>query len=1070
MSASTFPASTSTQSPTPVFISTGSPGQGGGFATSTRFDTYGLTNDTNNTLQNWNEATLHDGNVGDEYSSSTGVVTSQLYNLNSESGADVSEFVLDYGVYAPMRITGPNLVSFLNNRINDADNNDLVTFVTIVDGEAGKDLGWGYASKEISDETLRPSLVIQHSTVAPEVDPYPTNPTTYTHQMEDLDRGLIAKYRSSDDVYVSWRMLGTDPADVSFNLYRKTHYGGGSYGPTVKVNTEVIENTTDYVDTPPHYYFEYQYFVRPIVNGVELGPVEPASIPNYAITPAYVHEDPPKLYFDVPLSIPAPVNGHTYYANDASVGDLDGDGEYEIVLKWMPPFTTTPDFAPMYLDAYKLDGTQLWRIDLGKNVSSGQGDYADAMQFMVYDLDGDGKAEVAMNTAPGAKDGLGNWVLELGDDQYADNRNSSSYNTGPEYFSIFDGETGGLLENIPLEPARGTFEEWGDDYGHRATTFNMGIAYLDGVRPSVVIGRGIYHADTSNWVPTGKTEMTAYNWRDGQLTEEWTFTATYGTGIGTNENPTYVGMGNQQLTIGDVDGDGYDEINWGAMVVDHDGTGLYSTGIGHGDALHMADMDPTNPGLEVFKPNESSSQYADAGAVMYDAMTGEKLVKIPSPGGWDVGRGVAGDIDPNSPGYEMWAITETPFDIYAADGSVLYEAPSNMFNNFLVWWDGDVSRELLDDTTISKWNGASGRSNFDLSPNNGSSEWWAPGTSSNNSTKATPALSADILGDWREEVIWRKSDNTALRIFSTPYETDRRMVTLMHDRMYREAIAWQNSYYNQPPHPSFFLGEDMDDPPLPDIYMVSANPNLTGDFDLDLDVDDIDLDIWGQAYGTTQSHGYLPGDADGDGTVSGIDFLHWQRNVGQTTTALTAALSESTISISEQVVTDAQFESPGELAVADASAEVTPEYDVDSALRELELEESPIVELAGLDTSTEIDSQSVDVILDSLGFVGLPGTLFSMRRGISKECVEHLQETTDSESEVAAVKDLALEIDTGEVEGRARSKVASCLIDWGQKTDFKQHAAEGLKRNFRGKRMEGGWPSMTHERGGYRAE
>jgi hypothetical protein len=325
------------------------------------------------------------------------------------------------------------------------------------------------------------------------------------------------------------------------------------------------------------------------------------------------------------------------------------------------------------------------------------------------------------------------------------------------------------------------------------------------------------------------------------------------------------------------------------MCVDNDGTGLYSTGIGHGDAMHMSDMDPSNPGLEVFKVNENSSEYADSGGVLYDAQTGEKLVRL--PGGGDVGRGVAGDIDPNSPGYELW--TSSHPDIYAADGSVLYAKPSNMFNNFLVWWDADLSRELLDQTTISDWNNP-GRSNFDLDPSIGGSQQYAPGCTSNNSTKATPALSGDIWGDWREEVIWRTSDNLALRIFTSPIKATNRLVTLMHDRQYREAIAWQNAGYNQPPHPSFSLGTGVT--PISNVYTVSANPTLAGDFDLDGDVDHTDRGIWQTAYGTTQSQGYLPGDANADGDVDGGDFLIWQRNFGQTA-PLTSAIAARTVAL-----------------------------------------------------------------------------------------------------------------------------------------------------------------------------
>ena len=344
---------------------------------------------------------------------------------------------------------------------------------------------------------------------------------------------------------------------------------------------------------------------------------------------------------------------------------------------------------------------------------------------------------------------------------------------------------------------------------------------------------------------------------------------------------------------------------------------------------------------------------------MYDAVTGAKLVKL--PGGGDVGRGVASDIDPYSPGYEIW--TSSHPDIYAVDGSALYTRPSNMFNNFLVWWDGDLTRELLDGTTISEWNNP-GRSNFILDPQGGNQ--WAPGCDSNNGTKSTPALSGDILGDWREEVIWRTTDNQALRIFSTPIETDVRMVTLMHDRQYREAIAWQNVYYNQPPHPSFFLGAGMDAPPLPDVYVASANPPLVGDFDLDGDVDQTDRGIWQTNFGTSQSHGYLPGDADGNGTVTGSDFLLWQRHYGETapvvvTVQATSDAPEVAPLAAEAESLDAAFAEAGFAGLPDTLLPSTPAESEESLLGEVPIESSLLEDIAATDmvfetTATEEES------------------------------------------------------------------------------------------------------------------
>ncbi|MCL4147477.1 UNVERIFIED_CONTAM: hypothetical protein GTU68_042573, partial [Idotea baltica] len=406
----------------------------------------------------------------------------------------------------------------------------------------------------------------------------------------------------------------------------------------------------------------------------------------------------------------------------------------------------------------------------------------------------------------------------MGNDQVTDDyRNSGGYIlNGPEYLTVFSGLTGKAISTVAFEPARGSVTQWGDSYGNRVDRFTAGVAYLDGARPSLVFGRGYYHAQSGNG--QSRNEVAAYDFRDGQLSLRWHFKA--GKNINGNVNSEYVGQGAHSLTIGDVDFDGRDEIVYGTAAIDDDGTGLYSTQLGHGDALHLSDMDPSRPGLEVFMVHESPSEHGGVGGEFRDAATGELIFSI--PGNNDVGRGVAADIDPNSPGYEMWATTSFPGEIrniYSSSGTALYPTPSNMFYNFVVWWDADLTRELLDGTTISEWHNP-GRSNFDLDPGTGGLQIYAPGASSNNGTKKTPALTADIFGDWREEVVWRRSDNTALDIYTTIIPSTTRIYTLMHDTQYRTAIAWQNVGYNQPPHPGFFLGADMAPAPTPRIFLA----------------------------------------------------------------------------------------------------------------------------------------------------------------------------------------------------------------------------------------------------------
>lgn len=689
-------------------------------------------------------------------------------------------------------------------------------------------------------------------------------------QMEYLNRGIVAIRNASTTVHIGWRLLGTDPAGIAFNLYRSANGA-----PAVKLNSTPLTQTTDFTDTTStglNLSVSNSYFVRPVIGGVEGAASE--SFLLAANTPT-------RLYLNVPLQVPAggtvvvpagtqtPPSGtldYTYAANDASVGDVDGDGQYEIILKWDP--TNAQDNAnegltgPVLVDAYRLDGTLLWRINLGRNIRAG----AHYTQFLVYDFDGDGRAEVVMKTADGTVDGTGAVIGNAAAD-YRDGYTGTGDSrwgrvlTGPEYLTVFNGLTGAAMQTISFSPERGSVTSWGDNYGNRVDRFLATVAYLDGVHPSIVMARGYY----------AKTRLTAYDWRNGQLTQRWAFDSTVG------GNGAYGGQGNHNLSVADVDGDGKDEIIYGAMALDDTGVGLYTTGLGHGDALHVSDMLPSRPGLEVFQPHESPSSYGGAGGEYRDARTGQLIFGIPSTG--DVGRGVAFDIDPNHEGYEMWATTADPEGgprmIYNSQGQAIYATPGNMFYNFGVWWDADLLRELEDGTTISDWNyTTAGRSNYDLDP--ASSGTTAPNASSNNGTKSTPSLSGDILGDWREEVIWRRSDNTALEIFTTAIPATNRLVTLMHDSQYRQAIAWQNVAYNQPPHPGFFLGAGMALPATPQIYTTKFNPVLAGDYNGDSVVDMGDFVIWRKTIGTTD----MRADGDGDGSIGQGDYAVWAANFG----------------------------------------------------------------------------------------------------------------------------------------------------------------------------------------------
>ncbi|WP_305798122.1 rhamnogalacturonan lyase [Haloterrigena gelatinilytica] len=603
-----------------------------------------------------------------------------------------------------------------------------------------------------------------------------------TRQMESLDRGLVA-VPTDDGVLVRWRLLGTEPADLGFHVFRDGE----------RVNNEPITESTNYLD--PEGTTDSTYAVRAVGNGRASGRKDGDRKPGMSESVEVWDE----RYKEIPLNKPDPVEGEdgetvTYHANDASVADLTGDGTLDIVQKWSP--SNAKDNAhegqtsDVLLDGYTMEGEHLWRINLGQNIRAG----AHYTPFAVYDFDGDGKAELAVRTSDGATDGTGE-VIGDPDADYAND--AGRILEGPEYLTVFDGETGEALATEDFEPARGDICDWGDCYGNRADRFLAGVGYFDGERPSILMTRGYYE----------KSMLAAWDFRDGELETRWIFDSDDG-------DQEYEGQGNHQLATADVDGDGRDEVVYGAMVVDHDGTGLYSTGWNHGDALHVSDFVPSREGLEVFQPHE----WGPYGATLRDAGTGELLWSEEADA--DVGRGMIADVDPDYEGAELWASHGVGF--WSSEGDRLGPALDSI--NSAVWWTGDLSRELLDhdwDTEenygvgrLTKWNPET--EELDLLKS-------FEGTRSNNWTKGNPCLSGDILGDWREEVIWRTEDSEALRLYATPHETDRRLYTLLHDPQYRTALAWQNAGYNQPPWPSYFLGHGMDDPPKPDVDPVSAD-------------------------------------------------------------------------------------------------------------------------------------------------------------------------------------------------------------------------------------------------------
>jgi rhamnogalacturonan endolyase len=617
---------------------------------------------------------------------------------------------------------------------------------------------------------------------------------TPKRQMEALDRGIVAVRTNPEEVFISWRLFGTDPAKTGFNLYRGTK----------KLNKKPLTVATNYTDKIQS---NEVYTVKSVINGKEQSDAASCEVWN-------------QNYLKIPLNRPAggtmekevvstrqnqlnrpagnPPSGNepanrppqdrrqfTYAPGDASVADLDGDGQYEIVLKWDPSNArdNAQDgyTASVIIDAYELTGKQLWRINLGRNIRAG----AHYTQFLVYDLDGDGKAEVACKTADGTIDSKGKVI---GDAKADFVNEKGKIVTGPEFLTVFNGETGVAMKTVDYIPGRGDQCAWGNNEcnGNRVDRFLGCIAYLDGVHPSLVMCRGYY----------GRLTICAWDWQKGELTQRWFFDSDKG-------SPEYMGQGNHNLSAGDIDSDGKDEIVYGSSAYDHDGKGMYVTGMGHGDAMHLSDLDPDIPGLEVWAVKETRG----LGAVLHSAATGKTLFAVPGEG--DTGRGNAADIYPGNRGFEMWSSTSK--GIYNVKGQKITDAVPSV--NFRIYWDGDLQDELLDKSFIDDWDYINHKPVRLLDASQA-------GGSSINGTKATPVISADILGDWREELILRGSDNASLLLFTTTIPTDYRLYTLMHDPTYRLAIAWQNVVYNQPPHLGFYIGDGLQNIPVPNIRLV----------------------------------------------------------------------------------------------------------------------------------------------------------------------------------------------------------------------------------------------------------
>ena len=690
---------------------------------------------------------------------------------------------------------------------------------------------------------------------------------------ERLDRAPVGVL-TEEGVFLGWRLLGDEEMDTEFHVFRDGE----------QITDTAITDSTTFLDPDGDAESTYRIAVEKdgqlVWAGEEFTPWQ-------------------DQWTDIPLN--KPEGGTTpdgveyeYRANDVMVGDLDGDGELELILKWDP--TNSKDNSQsghtgnVLLDAYELDGTQLWRIDLGVNIRAG----AHYSQPQVYDYDSDGTAEIIVKTADGTTDGEG---TVIGDPDADFRDDAGTVLDGPEYLTVFEGATGRALDTIDYVPPRGDITDWGDDYGNRVDRFLSATVYLDGEHPTAVFARGYYT----------RSVLWAVDFDGEELTERWVFDSDE------PGNEGYAGQGNHNLSVADVDGDGRDEIVYGSATIDDDGTGLYTTGLGHGDALHVGDFDPSRPGLEVFDVHESMSDSGNLGSTFRDATTGEILWSVPAQK--DTGRGAMADIDPRHPGAEGWNVgQEAEWDspvgsLRSASGELIStDIPAA---NFVAHWDGDLLSEIVDHDfdedaaegtpVIHKWDYENAVEVPIFEPE---------GVRTNNGTKGTPALQADLLGDWREELIYRTADSTALRLFTTTDLTEHRLRTLLSDSQYRLAVAWQNVAYNQPPHTSYFLGEGMETPPAPRLAYTRPAPE-------DEPVEDGVADAPAQGVLSTDS-GWSHGLHDGHHTVT--MNLWWGQN------AQSIRLFENGELIAEEDLTDATPQAQEFSVAVDGRADGTYEY------------------------------------------------------------------------------------------------------------------------------------------------
>lgn len=640
-------------------------------------------------------------------------------------------------------------------------------------------------------------------------------------RMEKLDRGLVA-LRTKDGVFLSWRMFcaedpifGTGREAPKFTLLRD---GAPIFSLSGKTCCLDRDGTMD---------SRYELLAE---DGSRIGAARPASSG--------------KNYFDIPLQRPAPSPYGAYTINDVSCGDLDGDGTYELIVKWDSAGKDNSEdgfTGNVLLDAYRMDGRRLWKqpIDLGVNIRAG----AHYTQFLVYDLDRDGKSELILKTAPGSKDGAGNYVSGASSeaairncDDTKDYRNENGHVLdGDEFLTVFRGETGEAIDTIWYPNQRIDVKIWGDSYGNRSERYTATIAWLDGERPYAFFMRGYYWGRLK---PLQARQCACAATFDGErLTcrhcfdtfnerkyRDWRRSSSYlpngkykGVRGYRRKHERYVGEGNHNCIAADVDGDGRDEVLTGSLCYKLNWLNRlcvkWCSFRGHGDVIHLGAFTPNKDRLLLFTTHEAGGrnpvtrQELDHGASLHDAASGKTLFHQGAPD--DTGRGMMANVGAGG-WFQFWGVTEcgkektklfhTPH-ICTESGFKEMEIPGATAN-FRIFWDGDLYDELLDGESggplkITSWNGERMEEIF-----------CTEGCVSINGTKANPCLQADLLGDWREELVMAREDNEALRVFISDIPTEYAMATLMHDPVYRAGVAAEQTAYNQPPHIGFYLGKE----------------------------------------------------------------------------------------------------------------------------------------------------------------------------------------------------------------------------------------------------------------------